>query len=165
MSASQKLSPRQKRAAEAFVGPGKGNKKKALLLAGYPESVATTKQGREFTPDMMTYVRELLDREGITDSYLVKQHKKLFKATTPLTFEGEIVHWAPDNSTRLQATKLGYELKKLLKADVDTAGVIDRLVGVFIRVVVEFVPEAQKGKVLEQLETELPRAVGAHAGS
>lgn len=144
MNTKRKLSPRQKRAAEAFVGKAKGSKKKALLLAGYPKSVATKCQAREFTTDMQAYVRELLDREGISDSYLVKQHKALFHAKTAHYFDGVKIDETPNSEARYNAVKLGYSIKGLLKPEVDAQQIIQIVVQSVTAVITEFVPKPKQ---------------------
>jgi hypothetical protein len=144
----KKLSPRQKRACEAFVGEAGGQKKKALELAGYPASVAATKQGREWTADMQAYVRELMDREGITDALLVQKHKSLLEART--VFMGEVTT-APDNTVQGQMLKLAYEVKGMLKPTVNVELVADQISQQFVEVVELYVPAEKRAEIYNRL--------------
>ena len=153
-----KLKPKQKRAVEAFVGPAKGEKKKALMIAGYPESTAAKCQAREWTPDMTAYARQLLDAEGITDQVLVRKHKLLLDAKYPMVV-GRKLHRFADNDVQARMVQLGYQVKGLLKPDTDTARIVSGLVAAFGQVMIQFVERDKQRECFRILEDKLVSVV------
>jgi hypothetical protein len=149
------LKPRQKRAVEAFVGPAKGQKKQALLMAGYPASVASHQAHREWTPNMAAYARQLLDREGITDQVLVRKHRILLDAKRHVFGPKGKLHRFADNDVQARMVQLGYQVKGLFKPDTDTARIVTGLVEAFGGVMVEFVPREKQRECFKVLEDRL----------
>lgn len=164
--AVERLSPRQKRAVEAYVGPAKGVKKKALELAGYPPSVAATKQGREWTGDMQAAVRELMDREGITDAMLVRKHKTLLNAKSHVFTRDGDEHLVPDNDCQARMVQLGYQVKGMLKPEVNIELVADGIVREFVEVIEKYVPPEKRAEIYGRLgERFAGGAGGSDAGT
>jgi hypothetical protein len=161
-----KLKPRQKRAVEAFVGQAKGNKTAALKAAGYPKSVAESQTGREWTPDMQAYARELLDKEGITDAVVVAKHKQLMlRSKVPVVYKGKITAWVADNDVQARMVQLAYGIRGLLKPETNLRVVVDMVVNAMIAVVVEYVPKEKQAAALDAMERNIivPKP-GATAG-
>lgn len=161
----ERMTPRQKRAVEAFVGPAKGVKKKALEMAGYPASVAATKQGREWTGDMQAYCRELMDKEGISDAILVRKHKSLLNAKKHMFLQDGDERIVPDNDVQARVLQLGYQVKGMLKPEVNVEIVAEGIMRQFVEVIETYVPAEQRAEAYARLGDRLAGGSGERAAA
>lgn len=161
----ERMSPRQKRAVEAYVGPAQGVKKKALEMAGYPASVAATKQGREWTGDMQAYSRQLMDKEGITDAMLVRKHRTLLNAKSHVFTRDGDEHLVPDNDVQARMVQLGYQVKGMLKPEVNVEIVAEGIMRQFVEVIETYVPAEQRAEAYARLGERLAGGSGGSAAA
>jgi hypothetical protein len=149
---------------EAYVGPAKGVKKKALELAGYPASVAATKQGREWTGDMAAYARQLMDKEGITDAMLVRKHRSLLNAKSHVFTRDGDERLVPDNDCQARMVQLGYQVKGMLKPEVNIEVVADGIVREFVEVIELYVPANKRAEIYARLGSRFAGGAGRGDG-
>lgn len=124
-----KLSLRQQRAAEAYVGPAQGQKTAACRQAGYEETTAEHQASRVIgLPAVQAEIGRLLELKGLTDEVVVEKHRALLDARFTRFFKDEVVADCEHNDVQLKAVELYYQLTGRLKHRVEIEGEVQHVV-------------------------------------
>lgn len=147
---------RKKRTAEAYVGTAKGVKAEALRQAGYQETTATHQQARTFRdPALDKEIKALLAAAGLDDQTAVRKHAELLEARFTKFFQDREIADCTDNDAQLKALELYYAVTGRLRQRVEIDVVIAEFVERVVQVVVQHVPAAKRGAVMDSIIRDL----------